>query len=146
VYPDTNRETGMASATRPPTGDPRATPAIVKDVVAGTQTLARQELELARLEMTTGLAAYGQAAGLGGAAGMLGLYVLGFLGLAGGFALAEVMAAWLAFLIVAGVFLLLLVILLLVARSRARAGSLSAVQAKDSINKDLTWAKRLLRR
>lgn len=130
----------------PPQDDSRATAVIVKDVVAGTQTLVRKELELARLEMMEGLGAYGQAAGLGAAAGMLGLYVLGFLGLAGGFALAKVVATWLAFLIVAGAFLLLLVVLLLVARARARAGSLSPVQTKDSINKDLAWAKRLLKR
>jgi hypothetical protein len=135
----------MASTT-PPDTDPRATAVLVKDVVAGTQTLVRKELELARLEMMEGLGAYAQAAGLGAAAGVIALYVLGFLGLAGGFALAQVVASWLAFLIVAGTFLLLLVILLLVARSRAKAGSISPVQAKDSINKDLAWAKRLLRR
>jgi len=136
----------MASATPPDIGDPRATAVIVKDVVTGTQTLVRKELELARLEMMEGIGAYAQAAGLGVAAGVLALYVLGFLGLAGGFALAQVVATWLAFLIVAGAFLLLLVALLLVARSRAKAGSVSPVQAKDSINKDMAWAKRLLRR
>lgn len=136
----------MSSVPPPRPDDPRGTAAVVKDVVTGTQTLVRKELELARLEMMEGLAAYAQAAGLGGAAGMLGLYVLGFLGLAGGFALSEVMAPWAAFLIVAGAFLLLLVILLLVARSRARAGSLSPARTIDSINKDVLWAKRLLRR
>lgn len=136
----------MASTNPPQHADPRATAMIVKDVVTGTQTLVRQELELARLEMLEGLGAYGQAAGLGGAAGVVGLYVLGFLGLAGGFALSEVMATWLAFLVVAGVFLLLLVILLLVARSRANAGSLDPVRTKESLNKDLAWAKRLLKR
>ena len=62
----------------------RATAALVKDIVGGTQSLVRGELELARLELMEGLSAKGQAAGAAGAAGMLGLYVLGFLGLAGG--------------------------------------------------------------
>lgn len=136
------------AAGAPPDGsrDPRATAAVVKDVVAGTQTLIRKEIELAKLEISEGVSSYGQAAGLGGAAGVVGLYVLGFLGLAAGYGLGEVLPLWASFLIVAGVFVLILVGLGLAAKSRAAAGSLSPVQTKASIDKDLAWVRRFRKR
>ena len=124
----------------------RATASIVKDVVGGTQTLVRQELQLAQAELMEGLQAKGQAAGMAGAAGMLGLYVVGFLGLAGGAALSQVLAPWIAWLIVAGVFLLLLVVLLLMARSRANRAPLGAEKSKARMQEDVAWAKTLIRR
>lgn len=134
-------------ATPPSTGgSERPTAMLVKDIVGGTQSLVRQELALARLEMMEGLQAKGQAAGAAGAAGMLGLYVLGFLGLAGGAALGQVLATWLAWLIVAGVFLLLLVVLLLFAKARSGKASLSPDRTKARLQEDVAWAKTLIRR
>ena len=127
-------------------GDAKGTGALVKDIVGGTQSLVRGELELARLELMEGLQAKGQAAGMAGAAAMLGLYVLGFLGLAGGAALTLVLPAWAAWLIVAGVFLLLLVVLLLMARSTAGRAPLSPERTKARVQEDLAWAKTLTRR
>lgn len=124
----------------------RGTAALVKDVLGGTQSLVRHELSLAQAELMEGLSAKGQAAGAAAAAGMLGLYVLGFLGLAGGAALALVLPDWAAWLIVAGVFLLILVVLLLFARKRAASASLSPVKTKARVQEDLAWAKTLTRR
>ena len=124
----------------------KGTGALVKDIVGGTQSLVRGELELAKLEILEGLQAKGQAAGMAGAAGMLGLYVLGFLGLAGGAALTLVVPAWAAWLIVAGVFLLLLVVLLLMARSTARRAPLAPERTKARVQEDVAWAKTLTRR
>ena len=129
------------------TSDPnRPTASVVKDVVGGTQTLVRQELQLAQAELMEGLAAKGKAAGFAGAAGMLGLFVIGFLGLAGGAALTLVLPAWAAWLIVAGAFLLLLVILLLVARAQAGSAPLSPQKSKARLQEDVAWAKTLIRR
>ena len=127
-------------------GSDRGTGALVKDIVGGTQSLVRGELDLARLELMEGLQAKGQAAGMAGAAGMLGLYVLGFLGLAGGAALSLVLPDWAAWLIVAGVFLLMVVVLLLVARSTAGRASLSPERTKARVQEDVAWAKTLIRR
>ncbi len=77
---------------------------------------------------------------------MLGLYVLGFLGLAGGAALAIVLPAWAAWLIVAGVFLVILIGLLLFARKRSASASLSPVRTKSRVQEDVAWAKTLTRR
>jgi hypothetical protein len=137
----------MATSAPPPTAPSgRSTADLVKDVLAGTQTMVRQELELARLELMEGVAAKGQAAGAGAAAGVLALYVVGFLGLAGGAALSQVVPAWLAWLIVAGVFLLLTALAGLVARARARSAPLGVDKTKASIEEDVAWAKRLIRR
>lgn len=124
----------------------RATAALVKDIVGGTQSLVRGELELARLELMEGLQAKGKAAGAAGAAGMLGLYVLAFLGLAGGAALSLVLPTWAAWLIVAGVFLVLLVALLLFARAAANSAPLSPDRTKARLQEDVAWAKTLIRR
>lgn len=124
----------------------RSTASLAKDVVTGTQSLVRHELQLAQAELMEGLSAKGQAAGMAGAAGMLGLFVVGFLGLAGGAALDLVLPTWAAWLIVAGVFLVLLAILLLVARSKAGSASLSPVKSKARLQEDVTWAKTLMKR
>lgn len=129
-----------------PGGTERPTALIVKDIVGGTQTLVRQELELARLELMEGLTTKGQAAGAAGAAGMLGLYVVGFLGLAGGAALSTAMATWAAWLIVAGVFLVLLIGLLLFARGRARKAPITPEKTRARLQEDVTWVKTLMRR
>jgi uncharacterized membrane protein len=114
-------------------------------VVSGTQLLVRQELELARIELMEGLQTKAQAAGLGGAAGVLGAYLLFFLGMAGGFGLGEVMPLWAAFLVVSGVMVLLIVVLGLVARARATARPLLPQEAIARIQEDLSWAKKLTR-
>jgi hypothetical protein len=93
-----------------------------------------------------GASKMGQAAGAGGFAGVLGLYVVGFLGLAAGFGLAEVMPTWAAFLIVAGVFVVLLVGALLFARSRATSAPLPPEKTKARLQEDVAWAKQLIRR
>lgn len=127
-------------------GQGKETATLVKDVIGGTQLLVRKELELARLELMEAASTKAQAAGLGGAAAVLGLYVIGFLGLAGGAALSEVMPQWAAWLVVAGVFLVLLAILGLVARSRARAKPLMPEKTKATLQEDVSWAKRLIKR
>ncbi len=140
--PAASRDPGRGSAP----SNTRATAELVKDVISGTQSLVKHELDLAKAELMEGLSAKGQAAGAAGAAGMLGLYVLGFLGLAGGAALAIVLPAWAAWLIVAGVFLVILIGLLLFARKRSASASLSPVRTKTRVQEDVAWAKTLTRR
>jgi hypothetical protein len=69
-----------------------------------TATLVRQELTLAKLELTAKGRQAGIGAGMFGAAGMLGLYALGALTAAVILALSLAMTGWLAALIVAVVY------------------------------------------
>ena len=81
------------------------------------------QLELAKAEVKEGVTGMAQAAGAGAAIGVLAMYLVGFLGFAAAFGLGEVMPLWGAFLVVAGVFLLLIAVLGLVARAKASSSS-----------------------
>jgi len=74
---------------------------LLKQLSDQTATLVRQELELAKVELTAKGKQAGIGAGMFGAAGMLGLYALGALTAAIILALSLAMKGWLAALIVA---------------------------------------------
>lgn len=86
-------------------------------------SIVRNEIELAKLEVTGSLKHAGMGAGMLGAAGLFGLFAFGFLLTAGAWGLvAAGLSAWLAFLVVALVLLLLAAILVMVgARALKRA-------------------------
>jgi uncharacterized membrane protein YqjE len=95
---------------------------LLKQLSDQTATLVRQELELAKVELT----AKGKQAGIGvgmfGAAGMIGLYALGALTAAVILALSLAMTGWLAALIVAAVYGAVAGVLALKGRSRVARG------------------------
>jgi uncharacterized membrane protein YqjE len=74
---------------------------LLKQLSDQTATLVRQELELAKVELTAKGKQAGVGAGMFGAAGMLGLYALGALTAAAIIALSLAVTGWLAALIVA---------------------------------------------
>lgn len=94
-----------------------------KQVAEHASTLARLELELALLEVKRKVAALGVGIGMAVAAGIFGLFALGFALAAGAAALALVMPMWAALLIVFGVLALLAMILLLVGLSALKKGA-----------------------
>jgi hypothetical protein len=123
-----------------------STPELLKNVAGDTATLIRKEVELARHEVVEALVARAKAAGALAAGGLMALFMLVFLGIAGGLALAQVMAAWAAFLIVAGVFLLLAVGAVLFAKLRMKAPPMAPEETKRTVKEDVEWAKAQLRR
>jgi len=127
-------------------GDGRSTPELIRAVATDTATLVRKEVELARQEVIEALVARAKAAGAFGAAGVLALFMVVFLGIAGGLALSLVMAAWAAFLIVAGVFLLLALGAVLFAKLRLKAPPMAPEETKRTVKEDVEWAKAQLRR
>ncbi|HYZ78216.1 MAG TPA: phage holin family protein [Gaiellaceae bacterium] len=81
--------------------------AAAKQVAEHASSLARLELELAKLEVGRKVAALGIGIGLGLGAALFGLFGIGFLLAAGAAALATTISTWLALLLVgAGLFLL----------------------------------------
>lgn len=76
---------------------------LLKQLSDQTATLVRQELELAKVELTARGKQAGIGAGLFGAAGMLGFYAVGALVAAAILALSLAVTGWLAALIVAAV-------------------------------------------
>lgn len=129
-------------ATRP---EGRRLPTLVRSIAADLSLLVRQQTELAKQELGEMAGAKAKGAGMLAAAAVLGLFVLGFLGLAGAAALDLVMPRWAALLIVGGVYLLIALMLGLVGR-RALAARTSPEQTKRTVKEDVAWAKQQLRR
>ena len=74
---------------------------LMRELSAQTSTLVRQELELAKLELTEKGKQAGIGAGMFGGAGVVGLYAVGALTACLVLALATAVTGWLAALIVA---------------------------------------------
>jgi hypothetical protein len=121
--------------------DARSTPDLVRDIASDTSTLVKQQVELARHEVVEAVVARAKAAGALGAAAIMALYVLLFLAVAGGLALATAMAPWAAFLIVAGAFLVLALGAALFAKLRLRAPPLAPEETRQILEEDVEWAK-----
>ena len=115
---------------------------LVKQLSEQSSRLARQEVELAKAEMT----AKGKQAGIGvgmfGGAGMVGFYALGALIAAAILALANAVAPWLAALIIAVVLGLIAGVLALQGKNKVqRATPPVPEQATASVKEDVEWAK-----
>jgi MFS family permease len=115
---------------------------LVKQLSEQTSTLVRQELELARAEMTQKGKVAGIGAGMFGAAGLFGLLALGALTACFILALAEAVDGWLAALIVTAVYAAIAGVLALTGKNKIQeAGPPVPEQAKESVRRDVEWTK-----
>jgi Putative Actinobacterial Holin-X, holin superfamily III len=116
---------------------------LVKQLAEETSTLVRQELELARAEMTQ----KGKQAGLGlgelGGAGIVALYALGALTACFIAVLALAMPVWLAALIVAVVYGIIAGALAFIGRRQLQSTSLAPERTQQTVKEDVEWAKNL---
>jgi YihY family inner membrane protein len=142
------KTTGNGGTTDPWVVDSRelSTMQLVGRVAGDVGTLVRKEVELARQEVTEGIASRLQGAAAFAGAAVMGLYLVGFLAAAGAAALALVLPLWASLLIVAGVFLLLVLMAALFGRARMRSSSIAPEKARENIKEDVEWAKAQLRR
>ena len=115
---------------------------LLKRLSQETSVLVRQEIQLARAELSQKGKSFGAAAGtLGGAAvlGLLGLFALTAFFI---LALAIVMPAWLAALIVAVVYLVIAGVLALTGRRKMKEGSPPVPQETiQTVKEDVEWVK-----
>jgi hypothetical protein len=95
---------------------------LIKQASDQTATLVRQELELAKAELTVKGKQVGLGAGMFGGAGVFGFYAFGALTAAIILALSLAMTGWLAGAIVAVVYGAIAGILALVGKSKVKAG------------------------
>ena len=93
---------------------------LIGEVTKDLSTLMRQELDLARAELTTEAKKAGQGAGMYGAAGFAGYMVLLFLSFALWWGLATVMDIWLAALLVAVLWAVIGAVAYVVGRNKFR--------------------------
>ncbi len=159
--PQSTRETtgGRTSAPPPPTapspppsgsslGAPqqREPQEIARALIDDIQLLFRKHVELAKQEMQQAAEARMVAAIAGVTAGVAGLFALGFLAAAGAYALENVMAAWLARVVVAVAFLVVAGIGAVVARSRLASPPSAPERTKRTLEEDAQWVKTRMRR
>ena len=107
-----------------------------------TTTLVRQEIELAKAEMTAKAKQLGMGAGAFGGAGLFGLYAVGAITACLILALSTAVAGWLAALIVGVVYAAIAGVLALVGKKKTQAGGPPVPErAISSTKEDVEWAK-----
>jgi uncharacterized membrane protein YqjE len=120
----------------------RPTGELVKDLSAQVSTLVRQELELAKVELTAKGRQAGIGAGLLGGAGLFALYGVGAVVAAAILALATAVDGWLAALIVAVALFVLAGVLALLGKRRAqRAVPPLPEQTVETVKEDVRYTR-----
>jgi hypothetical protein len=120
--------------------DDRSTSEVVASLITNFQGLIKTEIELAKLEIKDIVKdkAIGIALALAGA--LFGLYVLAFVGVTAANAFMLVVAPWLAWLIVTGIYTLIAVVLLLIAK-KLLSKPVVPETTKNELDVTKDWAK-----
>ena len=130
-----SRDAGQEPADRP-IGE------LLKQLSEQTNTLVRQEMELAKAELSEKGKRAGIGAGMFGGAGLFAVYAVGALTACAILALATAVEGWLAALIVAAVYGLIAGVLALTGKEQvSRATPPAPEQATESVKEDVEWAK-----
>jgi MFS family permease len=124
----------------------RGTGSLLRSIAADISMLVSKQVELAKQEIGEMVGSRARAVGVFGAAAVLGLFAVGFLGMAGAEALALVLPRWAAMLIVAGVFGVLAAIAIVLARGWLRSSASKPELTQESLKEDVRWAKQQLKR
>jgi uncharacterized membrane protein YqjE len=114
---------------------------LVKALSEETSTLVKQELALARAELTEQGKRAGTGAGLLGAAGIAGLLTLGALTATVIALLDKAMDLWLAALIATVVWAAIAGVLALQGRNKIKEATPPAPQTVETVKEDVRWAK-----
>ncbi|HVD86978.1 MAG TPA: phage holin family protein [Solirubrobacterales bacterium] len=115
---------------------------LVKQLSEQTTTLVRQEIELAKAELTAKGKVAGQGAGMFGGAAVVGLLALGTLTALILALLDKAMDFWVAALIVTVVYAAIAGVLAIAGRDRIKEGMPPAPeQTVETVKEDVQWAK-----
>jgi hypothetical protein len=114
---------------------------LLKRLSEETSTLVRQEMALARAEITEQGKRAGTGAGMLGGAGVAGLLMLGALTATVIGVLDTGMAFWLAALIVTVVWTAVAGVLALQGRNKIKEATPPAPQTVETVKEDVRWAK-----
>jgi putative superfamily III holin-X len=119
---------------------------LIRGIATDTGTLVRKEIELARQEITESVIARVKAVGAFAAAGVLMLMVVIFGGHAAAMGLSRAMPDWAAYLVVAGVFIVLAGGAAMFGLRRIKRPSFTPEETQRTIKEDVEWAKEQLKR
>jgi hypothetical protein len=114
---------------------------LVQQLAKETSTLVRQEIELAKAEVSEKGRQAGKGVGMFGAAGIVALLALGALTAAAILALDLAVAGWLAALIVAAIYGATAGLLALAGKGRVQEATPPAPQTVETVKEDIEWAK-----
>jgi uncharacterized membrane protein YqjE len=114
---------------------------LLKRLSQDTSTLVKQEMALARAELTEQGKRAGKGAGMLGGAGVAGLLTLGALTATLIGVLDTAMAFWLAALIVTIVWAAVAGVLALQGRNQIKEATPPAPQTVETVKEDVQWAK-----
>ena len=114
---------------------------LLKRLSQDTSTLVKQEMALARAELTEQGKRAGMGAGMLGGAGVAGLLTLGALTATVIGVLDTAMAFWLAALIVTVVWAAIAGVLALQGRNKLKEATPPAPQTVETVKEDARWAK-----
>jgi len=115
---------------------------LLKQLSQETTTLVRQELELAKAEMSAKAKEGGKGAGMLGGAGVAGLLMLGALTATLIGLLDRAMVFWVAALIVTVLWAIVAAVLALQGRNKLQEATPPVPeQTQDSVKEDVAWAK-----
>jgi uncharacterized membrane protein YqjE len=114
---------------------------LLKRLSQDTSTLVKQEMALARAELTEQGKRAGMGAGMLGGAGVAGLLTLGALTATVIGVLDTAMAFWLAALIVTVVWAAIAGVLALQGRTKLKEATPPAPQTVETVKEDARWAK-----
>jgi uncharacterized membrane protein YqjE len=119
---------------------------LVKDLANQTSTLVRQEIELAKAELTDRGKRAAKGAGMLGAGAAVGLLALGALTAVLIAALDLAMPTWLAALIVTVVYAAIAGVLIQIGRKQVQEAAPPVPEETiDSVKEDVQWAKTRMR-
>jgi hypothetical protein len=122
--------------------DDRPLPELMKTLADQTATLVRQEIDLAKAEVSEKGKKAGLGAGMFGGAGVIGFLALAALTAAAILGLATALPDWLAALIVGLVYAGVAGVLALQGRNKVQeAGPPIPEQTVDTVKEDVEWAK-----
>ncbi|WP_062650757.1 phage holin family protein [Streptomyces maremycinicus] len=127
------------SATSQP--DDRSVGELLSVVTSDVQTLFRQEVELAKVEVKQEATKAGKAAGMYGGAGFAGYMAIFFLSLAAVFALANVIDTGWAALIVAAVWAAAAAVLYQRGKTRMRTVAPKPEHTVETMKENAQWAR-----
>ena len=119
---------------------------VVASAIEGFRTLARQHLELAKIEVVEAASIRGQGVGMMAAAAVVVMYAIGFLAAAGAAALALIWPVWASILTVAVVMAVVAWVLVLVGRRTIRTAPPPVTRTKETLKGDARWAQRQIER
>ena len=129
-----------------PSGDRRPLGTVLASAVEGLRTLARQRLELAKLEVAGAAAVRAKGVGMMAAAAVVVMYAIGFVFAAGAAALALVWPVWAAILTVALLMIVVALVLVAVGRRVMRTAPPAVARTRETLKEDARWAKQQIGR